>query len=49
MPYKTDTIPTHHGGSGQHLHRDIDVTREVQETTDTDIERTQDYQPVETF
>ena len=41
-------MATHHGGSGQPLDRDIDVTRETHKTTDTDIEDTQDFQPVET-
>ena len=36
--YKTHAMATLHGGSGQPLDRDIDVTREVHETTDTDIE-----------
>ena len=40
-------MATHHGGLGQPLDRDIDVTREVHETTDTDIENTQDFHPVE--
>ena len=33
---------------GQHLDRDIDITREVHETADTDIENTQDFHPVNT-
>ena len=41
-------MATHHGGSGQPLDRDIEVTREAHETTDTDTENTQDVHPVET-
>ena len=41
-------MATHHGGSGQPLDRDIDVTREAHEAADTDIEDTQDFHPVET-
>ena len=37
-----------HGGSGQPLDRDIDVTRETHEATDTDIEDTQEFHPVDT-
>ena len=39
---------THHGGSGQPLDRGIDITIEHHETTDTDIENTQDFLPVDT-
>ena len=46
--YKTHTMATHHGGSGKPLDRDIDVTREDHEITDTDIENTQDFHPVNT-
>ena len=46
--YKTHAMATHHGGSGQPLDRDIDKTREVHETTDTDLENTQDFHPVDT-
>ena len=38
---------THHGGLGQPLDRDIDVTREGHKTADTVIENTQDFHPVE--
>ena len=41
-------MTTHHGGLGQPLDKDIDVTGEVHETTDTDIENTQDFHPVDT-
>ena len=41
-------MATHHGGLGQSLDRDIDVTREVYENADTDIENTQDFHPVNT-
>ena len=40
-------MAAHHGGLGQPLDRDIDVTREAHETADTDIENTQDSHPVE--
>ena len=46
--YKTYAMATHNGGSGQPLDRDIDVTREVHKTTDTDIENTHDFHPVNT-
>ena len=46
--YKTHTMATHHGGLGQPLDRDINVTREADEATDTGIEDTQDFHPVET-
>ena len=46
--YKTHAMATHHGGSGNPLDRDIDVTRENQTTIDTDVEDTQDFHPVET-
>ena len=36
--YKTHAMATHHGGSGQPLVRDIDVTREANKDADTDIE-----------
>ena len=39
-------MATHHGGSGQPLDRDSDVTREAHEITDTDNENTQDFHPV---
>ena len=47
--YKTHTMATHHGGSGHPLDSDIDVTREVHKTTDTDIEKTQDFYPLEAY
>ena len=40
-------MSTHHGGSGQPLDRDIDITREAHKTTDTDIENTEDFHPVD--
>ena len=46
--YKTHAMATHQGGLGQPLDRDIDVTSEAHEITDTDIENTQDFHPVET-
>ena len=46
--YKPHATATHHGGSGQPLDRDIDVTREAHEARDTDNEDTQDFHPVET-
>ena len=45
--YKTHTMATCHGGSGQPLDREIDVTGEGHETTHTDIENTQDIHPVD--
>ena len=45
--YKTHTMATHHGGSGQPLNRDIDVTREAHKARNTDIEDTQDFHPVD--
>ena len=41
-------MATHHGGLGHPLDRDIDVTREAHEITNTDIENTQDFHSVET-
>ena len=41
-------MATCHGGSGQTLERDIDATAEVHETTDTDIENTHEFHPVDT-
>ena len=46
--YTTHAMATCHGGLGQPLDRDIDITREAHETTNTDIENTQDFHPVET-
>ena len=39
--YKTHTMATCHGGSGNPLDRGIDVTRETQTTIDTNVEDTQ--------
>ena len=33
-------MATHHGGSGQPLDRDINITREAHKTAETDIEDT---------
>ena len=41
-------MATHHGGSGNPLDRDIDMTRVTQNTTDTEIEDTWDFNTVET-
>ena len=41
--YKTHAMATCHGGLGQPLDRDIDVTREVHDAVDTDTEDTQDF------
>ena len=41
-------MATHHGGLGQPLGRDIDVTRKAHEAADTDVEDTQDFHPVDT-
>ena len=38
--YKTQAMAICHGGSGNPLDRDIDVTRETQTTTDTNVEDT---------
>ena len=46
--YKTHTMSAHHGGSGNPLDRDIDVTTETQTTKDTDVEYVQNFHPVET-
>ena len=37
-----------HGGSRNPMDRDIDVTRETQTTTDTNVGDTQDFHPEET-
>ena len=42
--YKTHTMASHHGGSGQHLDRDINA----HETTDTEIEQAQEFHHVNT-
>ena len=41
-------MATCHRGSGSPLDRDIDMTRETQTTTDTNVEDTQAFHPVET-
>ena len=41
-------MATHHGDFGHPLDRDINGIREAHKTTDTDIENTQDFHPVET-
>ena len=45
--YKTHAMATGHEGSGHPLDRDIDVTRETQKTTFTNIEDTQDFNTAE--
>ena len=45
--YITHAMATHHGGSGQPLDRNIDITK-AQKTADTDSENTQDFHPMET-
>ena len=46
--YKMYAMATHHGGSGNPLDRDIDMTRGNQTIVDTDVEVMQDFHPVET-
>ena len=46
--YKTYAMATCYRGSGNPLERNINVTRETQTTTDTYVEDTQDFHPVET-
>ena len=46
--YKTHTMATHHGGLGQPLDSNIDVTRGAHEAIDTDIEDMQGFHPVDT-
>ena len=46
--YKTHTMATHHGGLGQPLDREVDVTRDAHNATDTDIEDMQDFHNMET-
>ena len=46
--YKTHALATHHGGSGQPLERDIEITKEAHEITETDTENMQDFNPVNT-
>ena len=41
-------MATHHGGLGQTLDRNIDVTREAHEAMNNDIEDMQDFHPVDT-
>ena len=41
-------MATCHGGSGSPLDKDIDMTGETQDTTDTDIEDTLDFNTAET-
>ena len=41
-------MATHQGGLKQPLDRDIDVPREAHKATDTNIEDTQDFHPVDT-
>ena len=41
-------MATHHRGLGSCLDRDIHVTRETQNTTDTNIENTWDFNTAET-
>ena len=41
--YKTHAMATHHGGLGQPLDTDIDITIEAHKNTHTDIENTQDF------
>ena len=43
--YKTHAMATHHGGSGQPLDRDNDMTLEGQPIVDTDVEVQQDFHP----
>ena len=46
--YKTHAMATHHGGLGNTLDRDIDMTRHNHIVIDTDVEITQNFHPVET-
>ena len=46
--YKTHAMATYHGGSGNSLDGDIDMTRGTHKTAETDIENAQDFCPVET-
>ena len=41
-------MATGHGGLGQPLDRDINITREAHRATNTDIENIQDFHPVDT-
>ena len=46
--YKTHTMASHHGGSGQPLDRDTDTTREEQPVVNTDVDVQQDFHPEDT-
>ena len=46
--YKIHIMATHHGGSGQSLDRDTNMTREEQPVVDTDVEVQQDFHPEDT-
>ena len=46
--YKTHTMANHHGGLGQPLDGDINVTRGAYEAIDTDVEDMQDVHPLDT-
>ena len=46
--YKTHAMATCHGGSGQPLDRDTDMTREEQPIVVTDVEVQQDFHPEDT-
>ena len=41
-------MATHHGGLGQPLDRDVNVTREEQPVVDTNVEVLQDFHPDDT-
>ena len=41
-------MATHHGGSGNPLDRDIDMTRDNQTAIDTNVEVMQNFHPIET-
>ena len=41
-------MATCHGGLGQPLARNIDITGEVHKAADSDIENTEDFHPVNT-
>ena len=43
--YKTHTMATDHGGSGQPMDRDTDMTTEEQPVVDTNVEVQQDFHP----
>ena len=46
--YKTYTMSTHHGGSGQPLDTDTSMTREEQPDVDANVEVQQDFHPKDT-